>query len=272
MLAALILLDDDQAGGQVRQSHGRIGSVDVLTAGAAGAIDIDLDIVIVNLDIHLVRLWQHSDGGGAGVDAPARFRDGHPLHAVDAAFKLQLGKNARPGNICDHFLEATDFIGVGRDHLDTPAHLRGVAFVHAIEVGGEQGRFVATGSGADLQHGRARVRRIAGQHGDGQRPFGFRQFVAQACEFFLGKGPHFRVGFIQRGKAGLFGPQRRDMGSDAGNRFQFGIIAACSDKIRALQRAGAQASLQLGKARRDLGQAGVGNGHSAITASKMALT
>jgi hypothetical protein len=44
-----------------------------------------------------------------------------------------------------------------------------IALVHPVEIAGEQRRLVAAGAGADLEHRRARIGRVARQHGDRER-------------------------------------------------------------------------------------------------------
>ena len=58
----------------------------------------------------------------------------------------------------DDFLVAAELGGAGRDQLDPPALLFGIALVHAEQVAGEQRRLVAAGAGADFEH-RRRARR-----------------------------------------------------------------------------------------------------------------
>jgi len=59
-------------------------------ARAAGPLHGDLEVLRIDADVDLLRLGQDGDGDGGGVDAAAGLGDGHPLHAVDAAFELEL--------------------------------------------------------------------------------------------------------------------------------------------------------------------------------------
>ena len=81
----------------------------MLTARTRRAVDIDLQILVLDLHVHFVRLGQHCHRRRAGVDAPAAFGHRHALHAVDAAFELQPGKHAIAGHLRDDFLEAAHF-------------------------------------------------------------------------------------------------------------------------------------------------------------------
>ena len=71
--------------GQVRDAHRRVGHVDVLAAGAARAVGVDAQILLVDLDLDVFRqLRPDEDRGERGV--PARRlverRDAHqPVHA-----------------------------------------------------------------------------------------------------------------------------------------------------------------------------------------------
>src|SRR3546814_6099070 len=66
----------------------------MLAARAGRPVDVDLEIAVGNLDVDLLRFRQHRDRSGGGVDAAAAFGDGDALDAVDAAFELQLRKDA----------------------------------------------------------------------------------------------------------------------------------------------------------------------------------
>ena len=50
-LRALVLALHDDAGRLVGDAHGRVGLVDVLAAGARGAVGVDLQVVVVDLDV-----------------------------------------------------------------------------------------------------------------------------------------------------------------------------------------------------------------------------
>ena len=93
-LALFVLALDDDAGFEVREPDGGGGFVDVLAAGAAGAERIEAIVVRLEVDFDLFRLGQHGDGGGGGVDAALVLGLGNALHAVAAAFVLQLAEAA----------------------------------------------------------------------------------------------------------------------------------------------------------------------------------
>ena len=56
----------------------------MLTARAAGTVDLHFDVGGVDLHVHFLHLRQNRDGCGGGVDTAAGFRLGDPLHTVNA--------------------------------------------------------------------------------------------------------------------------------------------------------------------------------------------
>ena len=107
----------------------------------------------LDLEIDVLGLRQHGDGGGRGVDAPAGLGDRHALHAVHARFVLQAGEHALAGDGRHDLLVAAEIVLREADDLGLPAVQLGVAAVHAEQVGGEQGGLVAAGAGAHLEDG-----------------------------------------------------------------------------------------------------------------------
>ena len=75
-------------------AHRAVGLVDVLAAGALGAIDVDAQVLFVDLDVHILGFGQHRHGRGGGMDAALGFGHRHALHPVHAAFEFQLGIGA----------------------------------------------------------------------------------------------------------------------------------------------------------------------------------
>ena len=70
------------------------GLVDMLAAGARGAIGVDLEIGFVDFEVRLLGDWQHGDGRGGGVNSSLRLGRRHPLHPVNAALELEPGEDA----------------------------------------------------------------------------------------------------------------------------------------------------------------------------------
>ena len=152
VLALFVLALHDDAGLLVRQPHGRGGLVDVLAAGPARAKRVLAKVLRLQIDFHVLRLGQHGHGGRRGVDAALGFRLGHALHAMSAAFVLQLAIHSFAFQAQDDFLEAAQFRGAEVQHLDLPSLAFGVPLVHFIQIAGKQRRFVAAGAGANLHH------------------------------------------------------------------------------------------------------------------------
>ena len=96
----------------MQDADGGIGLVDVLTARAGRAVRVDLQILVADLDLHVLRLGQDRDGHGGGVDAPRRFRFRHALDAVHAAFKLERAVRALSRNGKGDLLIPAEFGGV----------------------------------------------------------------------------------------------------------------------------------------------------------------
>ena len=136
---------------------------------------------------------------------------GHALDAVHAAFELELGEHAGAADRGDRFLVAADVGRAGRDQLEPPALHFGEALVHAEQVAGEQRRLVAARAGANLEHRRALVGRIARQQLERQRPLGLGQLVADL--FGLG-----RRHFLELGFGGRIGDQPLRTSSSARSR------------------------------------------------------
>src|SRR3546814_6463910 len=108
--------------------------------GALRAVGVDPQILVVDVDVDLLGLRQHRDGGSRGVDAPTAFGHRHTLHAVRAGLELQAGEDARAGALRARLLVAADLDFGGIDDLEAPALQLGVALVHAQEVGGKERR------------------------------------------------------------------------------------------------------------------------------------
>ena len=68
-LRLLVLHGDDDPGREVRDPNGRVGRVHALATGPGRAVDVDLEVVLVDLD-EFLGLRHHGDRRGGGVDAP----------------------------------------------------------------------------------------------------------------------------------------------------------------------------------------------------------
>ena len=118
--------------------------------GPARPEHVDLEIVGIDLDVDRLRLGQHRDGRGAGVDPALALGDRHPLHPVRARLVLE----ARPGVVALHHEgDLPEPAHVGRlavEDLELPAVGVGIALVHVEQVGGPEVALLAAFSAADL--------------------------------------------------------------------------------------------------------------------------
>ena len=143
--------------------------VDVLAARAAGVEEIEADVGLVELDIQVVGLGEHGDGGGGGVDASLGLGFGDALHAVDAALVLESGERAVAVDLADHLFDAAGGVFAEAEHVGLPSLGFGVADVGAEQIAGPESCFVAADAGADFDDHAALVVGVAGQ----QRAAGF---------------------------------------------------------------------------------------------------
>ena len=88
VLGLLILTGNDQPGGDMSETHCRVGGIHALSARTRRAKNIDLELGRIDLYIYIVHLWQDSDGHRRGVYPPLVFCIGHPLHPVRPTFKF----------------------------------------------------------------------------------------------------------------------------------------------------------------------------------------
>ena len=88
-LRAFFHAHNDRAGRLVGNAHRRFGLVHVLSAGAARAHRVDLQVVGINFKVNFFGLRKHGDGGGRSMDAALLFRGRHALDAVHAAFEFE---------------------------------------------------------------------------------------------------------------------------------------------------------------------------------------
>ena len=86
LLAFFILLNNDNAGRNVREPDGGIRCVDALAAGAACAHHINAYIIGLYVDFRFLCFRKDGNGNGTGMDASLRFRRRHPLNPMHPAF------------------------------------------------------------------------------------------------------------------------------------------------------------------------------------------
>src|SRR5439155_9308277 len=105
-LRLLVLLRNDDAGGDVCDANGGIGGVDALAAGPARAEGVDAQVLLVDLNVDLFGLRQHGDGGGRRMNTSAALGRRHTLHPWPAPSVFQLVLAAATLNGGDHPFEA----------------------------------------------------------------------------------------------------------------------------------------------------------------------
>src|SRR6266568_817809 len=160
-LALLILALHDQAGGEMGDAHGAIGGVHALAARALRAEDVDPQVFLLDLDVHLLGFGEDGDGRRGRVDATLRFSHRHALHPVHPRLVTERAVHARPPGGEDRLLQPAEVpLGEGND-FDLPALPLGKSGVHAEQLRGEQRRLVPPGAGADFHDRIAVVQRIA---------------------------------------------------------------------------------------------------------------
>ena len=186
----------------MRDAHRALGLVDVLAAGAAGAVHVDAQVAFVDLDVDVAGFRHHGDGRGRGVDAAGGFGRGDTLHAVDAGFILQLGEDARSVHADDDFLVAAEVGFALAHHFELPALELRVALVHAKEVACEERRLVSAGARTDFKQGAAVVGRVLREHENGEFALDVRQAAPDFDKLVTSHRAQFGVGRQVRGHGG----------------------------------------------------------------------
>src|SRR6266568_4971569 len=131
-------------------AHRRVGGVHALTAVTGGAVDIDTDVVLFDLNFDIVVSFrQDNDFGCRGMDTPVGLGHGDALDAVRASFVLQTVIRALAfddeGNILDASLSRL----IDIQDFDFPAPPFGVACIHTVKLAREKGRLVTAGTALD---------------------------------------------------------------------------------------------------------------------------
>ena len=118
--------------------------------GPGGAVDVDLEVVLVDLDVDLLDLGHHRDGRGRGVDPTLRFGLRHALDAVRTTLVLEDREGAVPLDREDDLLESARLALVRREQLGLEAAALRVAGQHPVHVAGPDRRLVAADALTDL--------------------------------------------------------------------------------------------------------------------------
>ena len=115
--------------------HGGVGGVHALSAGSAGAADLDAQVLGFDFDIHLLGFGKNGNCGGGGVDAALRLGGGHALHAVHAALVAEAAENGCAGDTENDLTQAAQIGRTGFKLFDFEAQRIGVAAIHAVQIG-----------------------------------------------------------------------------------------------------------------------------------------
>ena len=200
LVARLGALDEDLlglarvgVGPHIARAYARFHFIHVLSAGALAAEGVPLDGAFVDLNVELLSLRQHGDGGGGGVDAALRLGHRHALHAVHAALVFQCAIDLLARYREDDLLVASGCTFGEARNGNAPALRLAVLRVHAEEVACEEGSLVAARAAADFHDD---VLVVLGVGGDEQQfDFLFELGNALLCgsEFFASHLAHLGV-------------------------------------------------------------------------------
>ena len=113
---------------------------------------------------------------------------------MHAALELEPRKHALARDRRDDFLEAAEVALRHRNHFRLPAPEVGIAHIHAIEIGGEEGGLVAARARAHFKDGAAFIGGILGQQRDLELSLEVLEPVADSGKFVVGKRDHLFAG------------------------------------------------------------------------------
>ena len=133
------------------------------------------------------------------MDAALLLGHRNALHAVHAAFVLELAVDLVAADQRDDFLEPAHGGFAAGGHFHLPALRFAVARVHAEDLGREQGGLVAAGAGADFEHHVLVVVGIFGQQQDLELLFELKLLRLQLRHLLFGHGFELGVLFLQHG-------------------------------------------------------------------------
>ena len=150
VLRTLVLALDNNAGGDVGDTDGRLGLVDVLAAGTAGTVGVDLQVGRVDLDVNFFGLGQNGNGRSRSLDAARAVGDGNALDTVAAALVLEAGPCALTFDQEADFLDAAQLGLVDVHDFDGEALAFGIHGIHTVEIGSKQSSFFAAYAAADF--------------------------------------------------------------------------------------------------------------------------
>ena len=196
-LRFLVLALHDEPRRYMRYAYRALRFVDVLSARAARTVCVYAQILLIYFYLDILGLGKHSDRRRARVYAPLRFRLGHALDAMYAAFKFKLAVCRLALQAQHGFLNAAHLRLGYRYQLCPHKMTLGIPLVHPQKHSAEQRRFVAARAGANLYHYVPVVVRVFRKQKN-------LQFFVQALLFHVERryllmyhGPHVAVGLVQ---------------------------------------------------------------------------
>ena len=117
----------------MRNANRRVSRVNALAAGSAGTINVHFEVVLGDLDLHVLSLRQDGYRRRRGVDPALTFGLRDALHAVGAALVLEDRVSPVSLYLYYHFLEASDFGRAGSKDTVLEVQAVRVAGVHLEE-------------------------------------------------------------------------------------------------------------------------------------------
>ena len=164
VLRAVILALHHHAGRVVRDAHGRFSFVDVLTASAAGAVNIDAQIGGVDFNFKIIiHFRRHEHRGKRGMTAIAGIERRLAHQAVHPGFGAQTAEHIIAFKTDGGALDAGDLARRHFHQLGLEAVRLTPAQVHAQQHFRPVLRLGATGAGLNIEKGVAGVH-FAGEH------------------------------------------------------------------------------------------------------------
>ena len=159
-----------------------------------GAHRVDTNVGGGDVDVDLLGLGQHGDGGGRGVHTAPAFGNGNALDAVDAALIFQPREDAAAFDMGGDGFDAAQLAFLHLDDVEIPAAVLRVAAVHVEQIARKKRRLIAARAGPDFNHGGFGVGGVLGQQGQPDGGLRLGQLRAQLGQFFFGQLFHFGVG------------------------------------------------------------------------------
>jgi hypothetical protein len=164
VLGAVVLALHDDAGGNMRQAHRRVGLVDVLTAGARGAVGVGAHVGRVDGDVDaVVDFREDEDAGERGMPARIRIVGRFAHQAVDADLGAQEAVGVLAFDAYGGALDAGDLTFGFFQQFGLEALALAIAQVHALQHAGPILGLGAAGAGIDFDEAGRRIHRI-GEH------------------------------------------------------------------------------------------------------------